>query len=221
MFAKRHVGDSPNIGKKVLWSDETNIELFGHQGKRYVWRKPNTSLHPENTIPTVKHGGDSIMLWGCLSSAGTGKLVRIEGTCSSLLSTSGTCWIRGWGLGPFPPEMSGNLQVPWWKSGVASHSKNWQIWCSPWGGDALQYLMQLVATPSTDCYFWFWPLLCSGTHYSISVSHMYVEFVQFMSQLLNLVMVIQIFTHVKFAENKCSWQWGRFFFCWVYNKWHM
>ena len=30
-----------------------------------------------------------------------------------------------------PPEMSGNLQVSWWKSGVTSHSKNWQIWCSP------------------------------------------------------------------------------------------
>ena len=43
-----------------------------------VWRKPNTSHHPENTIPTVKHGGGS-MLWGCFSSAGTGKLVRIEG----------------------------------------------------------------------------------------------------------------------------------------------
>jgi hypothetical protein len=31
-----------------------------------------------------------------------------------------------------------------------------------------------------------------------------VEFVQFMSQLLNPVMFIQIFTHVKFAENKRS-----------------
>ena len=69
----------PNIWKKVLWSDETKIELFGHQGKRYVWHKPNTSHHPENIIPTVKHGGGSIMLWGCFSSARTGTLVRIEG----------------------------------------------------------------------------------------------------------------------------------------------
>jgi hypothetical protein len=78
MFAKRHVGDSPNIWKKVLWSDKTQIELFGHQGKCYVWRKPNTSHHPENPIPTMKHGGGSIMLWACFSSVGTGKLVRLK-----------------------------------------------------------------------------------------------------------------------------------------------
>ena len=63
--------------KKVLSSDETKIELLVHQGKSYLWRKPTTSHHPENTTPTVKHGGCSIMLWECFS--GTGKLVRIEG----------------------------------------------------------------------------------------------------------------------------------------------
>ena len=47
--------------------------------KHYVWHNPNTSNHPENTIPTVNHGGGSIMLRGCFSSAGTGKLDRIEG----------------------------------------------------------------------------------------------------------------------------------------------
>ena len=35
--------------------------------------------HPEHTVPTVKHGGGSMVLWGCLSSAGTGKLVRVDG----------------------------------------------------------------------------------------------------------------------------------------------
>uniref|UniRef100_A0A3Q2WM13 Si:dkey-85k7.12 n=1 Tax=Haplochromis burtoni TaxID=8153 RepID=A0A3Q2WM13_HAPBU len=39
----------------------------------------NTAHHSEHTIPTVKYGGGNIMLWGCFSSAGTGKLVRVDG----------------------------------------------------------------------------------------------------------------------------------------------
>ena len=57
---------------KILWSDETKIELFGLNAKRHVWRKPGT-------IPTVNHGSGCIMLWVCYSVAGTGRLVRIKG----------------------------------------------------------------------------------------------------------------------------------------------
>ena len=56
---------------KILWSDETKIVLFGLNSKRHVWRKPGT-------IPTVKHGGGSNMLWGCFSAAATGRIVEIE-----------------------------------------------------------------------------------------------------------------------------------------------
>jgi hypothetical protein len=53
---------------KILWSDETKIELFGLNAKHHVWRKLCN-------VPTVKHGGGSIMLWGRFSAAGTGRLV--------------------------------------------------------------------------------------------------------------------------------------------------
>ena len=49
---------------KILWSDETKIETkIGLNAKRHIWKKPGTNC-------TVKHGGGSIMLWGCFSVVG-------------------------------------------------------------------------------------------------------------------------------------------------------
>jgi hypothetical protein len=38
---------------KILWSDETKIELFGLNAKCHVWLTPGT-------IPRVKHGGSML-----------------------------------------------------------------------------------------------------------------------------------------------------------------
>ncbi|KAG2455820.1 TCB1 transposase, partial [Polypterus senegalus] len=84
-FAKRQLKDSQTMRNKILWFNETKIELFGVNARRHVWRKPGTDHHQANTIPTVKHGGGSIMLWGCFSAAGTGRLVRIKGKMSAAM----------------------------------------------------------------------------------------------------------------------------------------
>ncbi|GFU80795.1 uncharacterized protein TNCV_515221 [Trichonephila clavipes] len=46
---------------EVIFSDESRFNIFGSDGRRMVSRKPNTSHHPKHTIPTVKHGGGSVM----------------------------------------------------------------------------------------------------------------------------------------------------------------
>jgi len=77
-FVKKNLDDTAGMWRNVLWSEETNIELFGLNSKCYFWYKVSTAHYPINTIPTVKHGGGSILLWGCFSSVGTVNLVRIR-----------------------------------------------------------------------------------------------------------------------------------------------
>ena len=78
-FATAHENKDHTFWRNVLWSDETKIELFGHNDHCYVWRKKGEACKPKNTIPTVKHRGGSIMLWGCFAAGGTGALYKIDG----------------------------------------------------------------------------------------------------------------------------------------------
>ncbi|KAI3356745.1 hypothetical protein L3Q82_003428 [Scortum barcoo] len=70
MLVNDHLDDPEEAWEKVMWSDETKIELFGINSTRRVWRKKKDEYHPKNTIPTVKHGGGNIMLWGAFLQRG-------------------------------------------------------------------------------------------------------------------------------------------------------
>lgn len=62
----------------VIFCDESKFNIFGSDGRQMIWRKKNEELKSYNLLPTVKHGGGSVMVWGCISTAGVGELVFIE-----------------------------------------------------------------------------------------------------------------------------------------------
>ena len=78
-FAKIYINKPIEFWKRVIFSDESKFNIFGSDGKRFVWRKPNTELQQKNLIPTVKHGGGSVMVWGCMGYYGVGNLAFIDG----------------------------------------------------------------------------------------------------------------------------------------------
>ena len=65
--------------KRVLWTDETKIELFSHNHRNHEWRKDGEDYSPKTRVPTVKFGSGSIMIWECFSAKCVGKISVIDG----------------------------------------------------------------------------------------------------------------------------------------------
>ncbi|KAI7796077.1 hypothetical protein IRJ41_013509 [Triplophysa rosa] len=69
----------------VKYEDESSPALILklNDGVKLVWRQQGGDYKDKCVLPTVKHVGGSVMVWGCMSAAGTGELQFIEGTMNA------------------------------------------------------------------------------------------------------------------------------------------
>ena len=78
-LTRKHVHWTLEDWKKVLFTDESKFELFGSNRRIYVRRRKHERYLAACLVPTVKHGGGSIMVWGAISLQGVGPLKKITG----------------------------------------------------------------------------------------------------------------------------------------------
>lgn len=76
-FAKRHQHWTIEDWKRVIWSDESKINRFCSDGRSRFWKRDGESRQPRHVKQTVKHGGGSVMIWGCMTVHGPGFMCRI------------------------------------------------------------------------------------------------------------------------------------------------
>lgn len=84
-FAKKYKHWKEHDWRKVIFSDETKINRMGSDGKQYIWRRVNEPLSDRTVKPTLKGGGGSMMIWGCMGANGVGHATKVTGTVNSEL----------------------------------------------------------------------------------------------------------------------------------------
>ena len=83
-LAKRWIMKPLDYFKSVIFSDETRFNLFQSDGRVKVWRVPGSRYDLANCSPSVKFGGGSVMVWGCICYENVGALEIIDKTMDSI-----------------------------------------------------------------------------------------------------------------------------------------
>lgn len=78
-WARDHQHWDIEMWKRVLWTDESKFQVFGSNRRIFVRRRVGERMKTECVVPTVKHGGGSVLVWGSFSFDGVGDLYKING----------------------------------------------------------------------------------------------------------------------------------------------
>ncbi|KAG1135128.1 hypothetical protein G6F38_013028 [Rhizopus arrhizus] len=77
-WAMDHKGWTTDDWRRMVFSDETKVNVFGSDGCKYYWSRPDDVLQPHHLDIIVKGAQGSVMIWGCITYDGPGH----------------TCWIH-------------------------------------------------------------------------------------------------------------------------------
>lgn len=80
VWAKELKEQTLNQWKSVLWSEDSKFKTFGSIHRVFVRRRKGKQMDTSCLVPTVKHGGGGVMVWGCFSGDTVGDLFQIDGT---------------------------------------------------------------------------------------------------------------------------------------------
>jgi hypothetical protein len=83
-WAEDHVDWTQEDWDKVWFSDELKFKLFGSDGCQWCRRRPGKEYLDHNVKQTVKHRGENVMVWRCITPNGTGRLHRVEGRMNAI-----------------------------------------------------------------------------------------------------------------------------------------
>jgi transposase len=92
-------------GYLLFFSDESKFLVFDAFGPNPHWKKKGAPPKPSDVLQVVKHGGGSVLVWGCITRLGVGHLHHITGRMTAAkytetLSDAYLLSLRMFGLRP-------------------------------------------------------------------------------------------------------------------------
>ncbi|KAG0761216.1 hypothetical protein G6F22_018932 [Rhizopus arrhizus] len=80
-WANAHKDWTKDDWRRMVFSDETKVNVWGSDGVKYYWKRVDDKLRFHHLDLTVKGGGGSVMMWGCITYDDPGYACRIyDGT---------------------------------------------------------------------------------------------------------------------------------------------